>query len=226
MIIVCAGDPLRTIQVTLRGDVFYVSEVLTVDDLQRRLELESGLSAVEQGSVTFQGKVLDPTDQLAEAGMRNGDQVNMVPKRMADNWKMMNNMGQGLLSLRQRMLNQGLQNVPPEQLTEFEIMMNLYQDLTKVPYMQEEMDRFSQHLKNPEIAEQATDPDRVESLRQIILNNPLLLKTLSESSLSTKVALQDPDVWLQHVTAAVEQWKTMDGYQLWQRLIEGRLFGT
>jgi hypothetical protein len=221
-----AGDPLRTIQVTLKGEVFYVSEVSTVQDLQNRLEEESGLNATEQGSVTFQGKVLDPADKLAEAGLQSGDQVNIIPKRMADNWKMMNDMGEGLISLRQRMLSGGLQNVPAEEMKAFDVMMNLYRDLTKVPYMQEEMERFSQYLKNPTVAEQATDPDRVESLRQTILNNPTLLNMLSESSPATKVALQDSDIWLQHVTASVEKWKTMDGYELWQRLIDGRLFGT
>jgi hypothetical protein len=221
-----AGDPLRSVQVTLKGDVFYLSEVSTVQDLQNRLQEESGLNAAEQGSVSFQGKVLNPTDQLTEVGLQSGDQVNMIPKKMADNWKMMNAMGEGLLSLRQRMLSGGPQNVSSGEMKEFQVMMDLYQDLTKVPYMQDEMERFSQHLKNPMVAEQATDPDRVESLRQIILNNPLLLKTMTESSPSTKVALQDSDIWLQHVTASVEKWKTMDGYQLWERLIEGRLFGT
>ena len=201
-----------------------MSEVATVNDLQKRLEEESGLNATEQGSVTFQGKVLDPADQLVEAGLRSGDQVNMVPKKMADHWKMINDMGQGLLSLRQKMLRDGLQRVSAVQMAEFQFLMNLYKDLTKVPYMQEEMEQLSEYLKHPAVVEQATDPDRVEDLRRIILNNPGLLKMLSESSASTKVALQDPDLWLQHIIASVEHWKTMDGYQLWQKIVEGRLF--
>lgn len=136
----------------------------------------------------------------------------------------MNDMGKGLLSLRDKMLQDHAFS-STDRLREFQVMTNLYQDLTKVPYMQEEMERFCQYLKDPEVADQATDPDRVESLRSIILNNPLLLKTLSESSPSTKIALHDSKLWLRHVTRAVEEWKTMDSYQLWQRLIEGRLFG-
>jgi len=177
-----AASPLHNVQVTLKGEVFYVSDVLTVKDLQSRLQEESGLTADEQGSVAYQGSVLEPTDSLVEVGV-------------------------------------------PERLREFQVMARLYEDLTKVPYMQEEMERMCQYLKDPEVAGQVTDPDRVESLRQIILNNPLMLKMLSESSPSTAVALQDTDLWLQHVLRAVEEWKAMDSYQLWQRLIEGRLFG-
>ncbi len=193
-------------------------------ELQDRLEDASGWNASEQGSVTFQGKILEPMDKLAEVGIKSGDQVNIIPKRMADHWKMMKNMGEGLLSLQNQMSRKGIHNVSPDQWKEFQVMTNLYRDLAKVPFIQEDMERFSQYLKNPEVANRATDPDRVESLRQIILNNPLLLKVLNESSPSTKVALQDTDIWLRHVSNAVAQWKTLDGYQLWQRLIEGRLF--
>ena len=159
-----------------------------------------------------------------DVGIKSGDQVNMVPKRLADHWKMMNEMGKGLLSLHNELSSRGIENSSAEQWRDLQIMTNLYRDLTKVPYMQEEMERFSQYLKNPDVVEKVTDPDRVETLRQIILNNPLLLATLSESSIATKVALQDPDLWQQHVEKSVDQWKTLDGYQLWQRIVEGRLF--
>jgi hypothetical protein len=158
-------------------------------------------------------------------GVASGDQVNIIPQKMADHWRMMNDMGNGLLSLRNRITHQQFGSVSPERLQDFQIMANLYENLTKVPYMQEEMERFCQYLKDPEVACQATDPDRVEALRQIILNNPLLLKMLSESSPSTNIALRDSELWLRHVIRSVEEWKTMNSYQLWQRLIDGRLFG-
>lgn len=220
------GNPLHNVQVTLRGEVFYVSDVSTTKELQDRLEEQSGWNATEQGNVTYQGKILEPMDNLAEVGIKSGDQVNLIPKRMADHWKMIQDMGEGLISLRNQISNRGLHNSSTEQWKDLQVMTNLYRDLTKVPYMQDEMERFLEYLKNPDIADRATDPDRVESLRQIILNNPLLLKMLSESSPSTKVALQHPDIWLRHVSSAVEEWKTLDGYQLWQRLVEGRLFGS
>lgn len=221
---VWASNPVHNVQVTLRGEVYYVSNVSTIQELQDRLQAESGWDPTEQGSVTFQGRVLEPMDSLFDVGINSGDQVNIVPKRIADHWKMMNDMGNGLLSLHQELSSRGLQNSSPEQWRDLQVMTNLYRDLTKVPYMQEEIDRFSQYLKNPQVVDTVTDPDRVETLRQIILNNPLLLKTLSESSVPTKVALQDPDLWYQHVQSSVAQWKTLDGYQLWQRIVEGRLF--
>jgi hypothetical protein len=211
------------VQVTLKGEVFYVSQVTTVGELQERLLEESGLDASEQGSVTFQGKVLESTDSLSKAGMKDGDQINMVPKRMADHWKMMQNMGTGLLSLRQRMDSSSTVTTLEER-KDLDVMTKLFEDLMKVPYMQEEMERFSQHLKNPLTFEHGTDPERVESLRQIILNNPLLTKSIAESKASSD-ALLDPDAWFRYVQAAMEKWRAMDGYQLWQRLIDGKLFG-
>ena len=83
---------------TLKGEVFYVSQVTTVGELQERLEEESGLDPVEQGAVTFQGKVLEPTDSLSEAGLKDGDQINVIPEEMANQWKLMKEMGDGLIS--------------------------------------------------------------------------------------------------------------------------------
>jgi molybdopterin converting factor small subunit len=208
------------VQVTLKGEILYISQVTTVEELQERLQEESGLDPSEQGRVTFQGKVLDSSDSLSDAGMKDGDQINVVPRIMGDHWKMMREMGDGLISLRQQMQNNGT----PDQEKEMAVMTNLFEDLMKVPYMQEEMERFSQHLKNPVTLERATDPERVESLRQIILNNPLLMQYIAESK-STQEAIRDAHSWLQFITASVEEWKTMDGYQLWQRLIDGKLFG-
>jgi Ubiquitin family len=210
--------------VTLKGEVFYVSDILTVKDLQDRLQEESGIPAEEQGSVSFQGQILEPTAVLPEIGVSSGDQVNMIPQKMADHWRMMNDMRHGLVSLQTRM-NLELGGFSAERLREFAIMANLYENLAKVPFMQEEMENFCQHLKNPEVAGRATDPERVESLRQIILNNPIMLKMLSETSPATNIALKDSELWLQHVIRAVKEWKTMNSYQLWQRLVEGRLFG-
>ena len=212
------SNPLGALQVTLKGEVYYVSDVSTAQELQHQLEVESGWNRTEQGAVTYQGKVLNPEDRLIDAGIHSGDQVNIIPKQMADHWTMMGEMGNGLLSLREKLLQNGIQSVTPEQLEELQIMTHLYHDLTtKMPFLQEEMETFSQFLKNPEVADRATDPDRVESLRQIILNNPLLLSMVSTDSPSTKAALQDGDLWLEHVTASVDKWKTLTGYELWQR---------
>lgn len=218
---------MQNIQVTLKGEVFYISDISTVKDLQSRLEDESGLTPEQQGCISFQGKVLESTDSLVDVGVINGNQINVIPQKMADHWKMMNNIGNGLVTLQEKILHHHDESVETrrsELIQDFQVMVGLYEDLTtKMPYMQEEMERFCQLLKNPKIADHATDPDRVESLRRIMLNNPLLLSMLQETSPSTVVALQDPKLWLQHVTRAVEEWKTMESYQLWKRLMEGRL---
>jgi hypothetical protein len=210
--------------VTLKGEVLYVSQVTTVEELQERLQEELGLDPLEQGRVTFRGKVLESTDCLSEAGMEDGDQINIIPTMMANQWKLMTDMGGGLLTLIERVQGKGKDNVTSEERKDMEVMTKLYDDLTKVPYMQDEMERFSEHLRSPATMERATDPERIESLRHVILHNPMLLKYVTESKASQE-ALQDPDAWFRYVQDSVQQWQTMDGYELWQKLNDGNLFG-
>jgi hypothetical protein len=213
--LVFAVNPIRSVQVTLRGEVFYVSEVTTVAELQERLAEESGLDESQQGRVTFQGRVLEPTDTLSQAGVSDGAQVNMVPKVMADHWKMVKDMAEGLATLKQKVGNDA---------HEIEVLSDLLSDLTiKAPFLMEAMERFSKNLKHPQALDRANDPERIESLRQVILNNPMLM-TYSRQTPGMEDALSDPDAWFRNVQAAIRRWQTMTGYQLWQALVDGRLF--
>jgi hypothetical protein len=216
------SKPIQNIQVTLKGDVFYVSNVRTADELQKRLQAESGMEPIEQGQVTFQGKVLDPSDSLSEAGMRDGDQANIVPKSMATHWKIIKEMGDGLLSLKQN--TRSKTHASAEELQELAVMEQLFEDMTKLPYMQDQMEIFATHLRDPATLARAAEFERTESLRQIILNNPLLIEYIKQSSMGIEL-LHDPNSWYQHVQTCVKRWATMDGYKLWQTLLNNDLFG-
>lgn len=219
-----AGTPLRSVQVTLRGQVYHVHQVSTVRELQEQLEEESGLDVYEQGRVTFQGKVLPhEATSLVDFGLKDGDQINMVPQQMADQWAMMRDFGNGLISLRNKVHLQG-PFATPEEHQQVQIMSNLYEDLIKTPFIPEDMERFSRAIQDPVAVERSKDPEWIESMRQVILNNPLLLKHMTESSRS-KQALQSREEWYQYIVDSIDSWGTMTSYELWKRLSEGRLFG-
>ena len=101
-------------------------------------------------------------------------------------------------------------------------MEKLHEDMSKLPYMHEQMEGFVKHLRNPATREKVADFDRVESLRQIFVNNPIFLGYLRKSV--DMEILKDPDAWHRHVQICVKRWSAMDGYELWQTLITGNLF--
>ena len=95
--------PVTNVQVTLGGELLYISQVSTVGELQQKLKEESGLEPEEQGSVTYQGKLLDdPKASLRDAGLQDGGQINIIPKRHAEHHKMLCKMWEGLIALRQK----------------------------------------------------------------------------------------------------------------------------
>jgi Ubiquitin family len=255
------------VQVTVNGEVLYISNVATVSELQQRLWEESGWDESQQGRATFQGQVLEPDDLLSSVGVQDGNQINMVPKSFADHWKLAQEMGKGLEELRSKLTT--LHNPPPHRfevvlpgispppptssnddnddsstttstaaaaaarhhhlrdLQDFRMLSELYQDMIKFPYLQNEMERISKKLQQQQQKSSLpryNDPERIETIRQIVLNNPMMLSTLQKSSPRMKAALENSTAWLQLMQVAVARWKTMDGYQLWQQVIHGTLF--
>jgi hypothetical protein len=199
--------------------------VSTIKDLQLKLEKESGLDLSEQGRVTFQGHVLpeDAATSLSDFGLKDGDQINMVPRPMAEHWIMMRNMGRGLISLRNRVYLQG-PFASPEELQQVQILTDFWEGLVKTPFVPEEMERFSLALQDPAVMERSKDPEWIESMRQVILNNPLLLRQMAECP-KAKQAIQNQKDWYVYIVDSIESWRKMTPYALWKRFSEGRIFG-
>ena len=247
---------ITRVQVTLHGDVYYVDDVTTVEMLQRRLWEESGYTQSQQGVVYYQGQLLSqPTTALSDVGVQDsGDVINMIPTKVAQHWKVMNEMKLGLHKLHLQITtndNDDDYNKKEQQQQrkeDLKVLLELYNDMTnKIPYMQEEMDEFMIRMRYPISLQYANDPDRIEKLRQIIMNNPMLVSHIminssdssntrafgtsgsSSSSSSTSSSLgyilQDKRKWRQLVQRSVGRWKTMSAYQMWQLLVrDGNLF--
>ena len=242
---------ITRVQVTLNGDVYYVDDVTTVEMLQKRLWEESGYTKLQQGVVFYQGQILSqPNLALSDVGVQDsGDQINMIPSNLAQHWKLMNEMKIGLHKLHLQMNQQTSNNNgnSSDKKEQLKVLIELYNDITnKIPYMQEEMDEFMIRMRYPISLQYASDPDRIEKLRQIIVNNPMLLshimmmnnnngnrnqRTFGSSTTSTNPAsssstssslgyiIQDKRKWRQLVQRSVGRWKTMSAYQMWQLLV-------
>jgi hypothetical protein len=70
---------LASVQVTLRGKKYDVSDVTTVQELQERLGDASGVDPSKQGRVLFDGQRLKATDSLTDVGVKEGAQLNILP---------------------------------------------------------------------------------------------------------------------------------------------------
>eukprot|EP00903_Cladosiphon_okamuranus_P017110 g15764.t1 len=69
-----------SVKVTLRGKKYDVKDVTSVEDVQKSVEEQAGL-AKEQQSVLFKGNLLKSELDLEEAGIADGDTVNIVPSK-------------------------------------------------------------------------------------------------------------------------------------------------
>mmetsp|Transcript_9099 Transcript_9099/g.26025 ORF Transcript_9099/g.26025 Transcript_9099/m.26025 type:complete len:254 (+) Transcript_9099:116-877(+) len=227
-----ANKPLQRVQVTLKGAVLYLSDVTTVEELQQRLFEETGLDEDEQGSATYQGTILDKNACLSECGICDGGQVNMIPKPMAKHWKLVKEMEKGLTKLRTKAAFSTNMSTMQRDQEEIKVLEQLLADIAmKAPMVQESLDRFVQLLQSPDGIERAKNPERIEGLRQVIINNPMLLKYVLRTAsvnpgMTMQETVQDSNAWFLHVCKAVDRWATLSGNEVWQNLVTGRLFET
>ncbi|CAB1105595.1 unnamed protein product [Ectocarpus sp. CCAP 1310/34] len=77
---VLGGAGPVSVKVTLRGKKYDVQGATCVEDVQKSVEEQAGL-AKEQQSVLFKGNLLKPELELEEAGVSDGDTVNIVPSK-------------------------------------------------------------------------------------------------------------------------------------------------
>mmetsp|Transcript_2896 Transcript_2896/g.7981 ORF Transcript_2896/g.7981 Transcript_2896/m.7981 type:complete len:260 (-) Transcript_2896:736-1515(-) len=223
-------QPLQRVQVTMRGAVLYISDVTTVKELQERIHEETGLTHDEQGTAIYQGTILEQSDCLSDRGITDGAQVNMIPKPMANHFRMLKDMEKGLKKLKMKLAFSTDTHTMQRDQNEIQAMEKLLADLAlKVPMLQENLNKFVGLLKHPDGVERAKDPDRIEGLRQVIINNPMLMKYALQTEpcipgFSMMDTLLDPNAWYQQATRAVDRWSTMSGFDLWESLVGGTLF--
>jgi hypothetical protein len=222
---------LKDLQVTLRGKKYDISDVTTVKELKEKVKEISGNT--KEHSVLFGGKKLASAVTLREAGVSDGDQLNMVPssgsskKQSTGGTKPVTSSSSttttdpkgedgldGMPStdaMKEYLKQSGMDPAQVEQ------MMQSMDG--KMPDLQESLQSMSQMMNSPMFQEYMSNPEMLEQSRQMILNNPML-KGMMGSMPGMEDLLNDPVAWREAMMAAAEMYKNLDGADL-AKMMEG-----
>lgn len=176
-VVVSASSPLKDLQVTLRGKKYDISDVTTVKELKEKVKEISGNA--KDHNVLFGGKKLAATVSLREAGVSDGDQLNMVPATGTKK-------KQSAATVASETAKEGESAADPETMaamkeyleqsgmdaTQIEQMMQSMDG--KMPDLQESLQSMTQMMNSPMFQEYMSNPEMLEQSRQMILNNPML----------------------------------------------------
>lgn len=213
------AEAMPDIQVSLRGKKYDLAGVDTVQELQEQLSDESGVAPSKQGRVLFNGKRLSSDDNLTDAGVKDGDQLNIVPKSKS----------KSSTSKKSAALAAPEASAAPAGGMD-DILKGLgganMDDLMKsmggegAPSMQESMEMMSGMMNSPIFKEFMSDPDRLEESRQMILNNPML-KGMMAGMPGMEDLLNSPEAWREAMQAAAAMYENMDKDDLMNAMKQG-----
>jgi hypothetical protein len=213
-----ASAPVPNVQVTLRGKKYDVTDVRTVQDLQDRIEEVSGILAPQQGRVLFDGKRLESTDVLADVGVADGAQLNIVPSSKAAGKVKKTATTTESKTDSAAMMEDYLRQAGLDGDKLDELMKGMSGSDGKVPSMEESLGMMNEMMNSPIFQEYMSDPAKLEESRQMILNNPML-KSMMAGMPGMEDILNDPEAWREAMQAAASLYKNMDKNQLTQAMM-------
>jgi uncharacterized ubiquitin-like protein YukD len=225
------------IQVTLRGKKYDLPGIDTVQELQEQLSEKSGVESSKQGRVLFNGKRLAAEDDLADAGVKDGDQLNIVPKSKSKSSSSKTTTTQSVSSSTSSSASSSSAASGIEELLKGsssgasgieELLKGMgsggLDDLMKnmggegAPSMQESMEMMSSMMNSPIFKEYMSDPEKLEESRQMILNNPML-KSMMAGMPGMEQLLSSPEAWKEAMQAAASMYQNMDQNELMQAMM-------
>ena len=224
-----------SVSVTLRGKKYDIEDVTTVSELQERLSEASGVTASQQGRVLFDGKRLDPSETLAESGVSEGDQLNIVPGKS----KKKSSSSATTASSSSSSIGKKASEAAPSPSDSLKDMMKgagidtgALDEMVKgmggtggeAPSMQESMEMMSNMMNSPILQEYMNDPERLEQSRQMILNNPML-KSMMAGMPGMEELLNSPEAWREAMQAAAAMYQNMDQDDLMKAMMGGAAGG-
>jgi hypothetical protein len=224
-----AKTPIPSIQVTLRGKKYDLEDVTTVSELQERLSEASGVEPTQQGRVLFNGKRLDVSQSLSEAGVSDGDQLNVVPGKAKSKSKSTSSRSSATSPAADAGAAESPANAMKDLLASSGVDTSKLDDLMKnmgggsggeTPSIQESMEMMSGMMNSPIFNEYMNDPERLEQSRQMILQNPML-KSMMGSMPGMEEILNSPEAWKEAMMAAASMYQNMDQNDLMQAMMGG-----
>lgn len=227
-VVFCLGTsktPVPSVQVTLRGKKYDLEDITTVGELQDRLSEVSGVEPSQQGRVLFNGKRLAASESLSEAGVVEGDQLNVVPGKTKSKSKSSAPVGG---------LSPPTADVVPSTDAVKDMLKDSGIDTTKLddlmksmggsdggaPNLQESMEMMSGMMNSPIFKEYMNDPERLEQSRQMILQNPML-KSMMAGMPGMEDILNSPEAWKEAMQAAAAMYQSMDQNDLMKAMMGG-----
>lgn len=223
--LVAAKIPISSVQVTLRGKKYDLEDITTVAELQERLSDVSGVAPSQQGRVLFNGKRLDSTESLSEAGVSDGDQLNIVPGKAKSKPKSSagssidpaadENEEPSSNGMKELLESSGVDTSKLDDL-----MKNMGGAGGEAPSLKESMDMMSGMMNSPIFQEYMNDPERLEQSRQMILQNPML-KSMMSGMPGMEDILNSPEAWKEAMQAAASMYQNMDQHELMQAMMGG-----
>lgn len=211
---VASKTPVSTIQVTLRGKKYDLEDITTVAELQERLSEISGVEPSQQGRVLFNGKRLAASECLSEAGVSEGDQLNIVPGKTKSKSTSGAAVGGSVPSSTDEISPSGLvknmlESSGIDSSTLDDLIKNMGGSGGAPPNLQESMEMMSGMMNSPIFKEYMSDPERLEQSRQMILQNPML-KSMMAGMPGMEEILNSPEAWREAMQAAAAMYQNLD----------------
>lgn len=215
----------------MRGKKYDISNVTTVKELKEKVKDISGTT--KEHNVLFGGKKLAASVSLREAGVSDGDQLNMVPaSTKAKQSAAAAGTAASSSSNAEESADSAVDEDTMEAMKEYlkqsgmdtsslESMMKSMDG--KMPDLQESLQSMTQMMNSPMFQEYMSNPEMLEQSRQMILNNPML-KGMMAGMPGMEELLNDPVEWREAMQAAANMYQNMDPSTLAQ-MMEGNMPG-
>ncbi|CAJ1943485.1 unnamed protein product [Cylindrotheca closterium] len=219
-------EAMPDIQVSLRGKKYDLAGVDTVQELQEELSEKSGVAPSKQGRVLFNGKRLSSEDNLTDAGVKDGDQLNIVPKSKSKSGTKKKTTTPSAAASSSSVAAPAAPGGMEDILKGLggsgmdDLMKSMGGGEGGAPNMQESMEMMSSMMNSPIFKEYMSDPDRLEESRQMILNNPML-KSMMAGMPGMEELLNSPEAWREAMQAAATMYENMDQNDLMQAMMGG-----
>ncbi|CAB9511555.1 UBQ [Seminavis robusta] len=199
-LVVAAPKPVKNLHVTFIGKKYDVEKADTAEDVQNEVQRQCGADSTTCPKVVFGGKPLEPTAFLRDVGVKDGDELSMIPDTTSSMQDLMKQAG-----------------VDTDKLDE---LMGGMGGSEGMPSMEESMKMMSNMMNSPMIQEMMSDPERLEQSRQMILQNPML-KSMMAGMPGMEELLNDPVAWREAMEAAANMYKNMDSNDLMNAMMGG-----
>lgn len=232
-----AGKPIRSLSVTLRGKKFDVEDATTVQDVLGQVKEAAGVD----GRLLFGGRQLMATDTLEDIGVQEGDSLQMVPgtvtpgKKKKTKAPASNTVSAGSADVTPTGSGSGMPDLSAllggerGGMPDLSALLNGagggggMPDMSELlqggmPDMAESLDMMSNMMNSPIFQEYMNDPEKLESSRQMILQNPMMKQMMGQMPGMAEI-LEDKDAWREAMTAAANLYKELDPEQLKQAMM-------